>query len=302
MEHRKISLLLTVKYDSDELVQTLESIVTLEKMPDDIVISVIGDVTKIKKRYARILPQLRWIALVEGANRSVGRNRAIEAARFEHVLITDAGCILDPDWLGEMEAGFDHAPVVAGVAYGRTATVFERAQIPFVLPDPKRIDPATYLPATRAMGMTKKIWEKMGGFDERARYGEDYAFARKLQKSGIKIWTAPKAIVYWKPRKNLQSFARMLFEHAYGDAYNGVFRIKVALLCARMIFWIIGAWFFPTIALASFLLYCVYVAYKHTRSGGAWSDRILCFFLQCIADVVVFLGTCVGTIRAHALY
>src|SRR6185437_12673858 len=130
------------------------------------------------------------------------RNEAIRHATGDVIVCTDAGNILDKDWVEKITEPFEvlsktephpspllkgeginkNIDVVAGYYEAIARTVFQKCVVPYAFVMPDKVDPNNFLPATRSVAFTKKIWEKVGGFDERLSHNEDYAFAKALQK------------------------------------------------------------------------------------------------------------------------
>ncbi len=313
---RQISLIITTKNETRTISELLESIANQTRIPDEIIIS---DASEINSKlqipnFKRL--HIRLIHIDSSANRSVGRNTAIANAKHEHILITDAGCKLKDDWVEQMMKGFsqkqlkerdpslfaqdDKILVVAGFYEGTFATIFEQCEIPYALVMPDKLDTKNFLPATRSMGITKTAWKKLGGFNENYRYAEDYDFAKRIQSSKMRIAVVPEAIVYWRPRKNLFSFAKMISEHAYGDAYAGNWRPKVGLIYVRYgiflalfllsLSTIFGLFFFVQIVFA-YISFSIVKNYRYVRH---WKAMLYLPVLQVVSDIAVMWGALLG--------
>ncbi len=249
---------------------------------------------------------LKIILFSKAGNRSVGRNTAIYKAKYSLIAITDAGCIPDKNWLKALVAKQSEtkASVIAGYYKGIAATPFEQAVIPYALVMPDRVDEQNFLPATRSMLLTKKVWEQLGGFDELLSDNEDYDFARRLQKGKISIAFAQNAVVAWQPRSNLRDFFYMLFRFARGDAAAGLFRPKVAILFLRYILLLLASLAIAIILEPKFVLklwvplgvlYSIWAVDKNVRyvpKGWLWLPT-----LQFTADAAVLVGTTIGLFR-----
>jgi GT2 family glycosyltransferase len=246
-------------------------------------------------------------------NRSQGRNAGISRATSPLIAITDAGCVPHDDWLEQLVTCYHQqvpdldsndsqsSPVVvAGYYQGHARTAFEEAVIPYALVMPDKVNPETFLPATRSMLLPKKVWELVGGFDEQLADNEDYAFAHKIKKIS-RIVFAPKAIVTWQPRSNVYQFSKMIFRFARGDVQAGLIRPKVVLvfiryvmlLCLVVILWNYQAYAMLTaLLLVGAILYSSWAVAKNRRyvpRGWYWLP-----VLQIIADVGVLLGSSAG--------
>jgi len=76
----------------------------------------------------------------------------------------------------------------------------------------------TFLPSTRSVAFTRKIWVDIGGFPEGMKEAaEDTAFNYKLVNFGAKISRVKSAIVEWGMPKTLKDFFWKTFAYAKGD-------------------------------------------------------------------------------------
>ena len=95
------------------------------------------------------------VLLRSGANRSVGRNIGIEAARNTYIAVIDAGCEADNRWLEELASGFDvKHQVVAGFYVPVISTPTQRLFAAYVSTLPEDLNEATYLPSSRSLAFT----------------------------------------------------------------------------------------------------------------------------------------------------
>lgn len=228
-------------------------------------------------------------------NRSVGRNYASELAQNDWLAVTDAGCILDKNWLRELvraAEGENKPQVVAGYYAADPLNAFEEAMVPFVLVMPDKVNEKDFLPATRSMLVKKSLLQKVGGFDESLSDNEDYALAKKMKKSGAVFAFAGKAVAIWIPRKTWREFWTMIFRFARGDAFSGIFRPKVLTIYGRYLFL---AWVFTVDPRSSFLMFLIYLywAYAKNRRYAPHGWYYLPP-LQVVSDWAVMLGTISG--------
>lgn len=231
-------------------------------------------------------------------NRSVGRNQAASLADHEWLAITDAGCILDKNWLRELvrvaEAS-DMPDVVAGYYQADPLNGFEEAMVPFVLVMPDRVNEKHFLPATRSMLIKKSALLGAGGFDEWLSDNEDYVLAKKLDKLNFKISFAKKALVTWIPRQTLKEFAWMIYRFARGDAFSRIFRGKVLTIYGRYLVFIWLILDRPKTGLLVFAMYLYWAYYKNRRyTPHGWYYLPV---LQVVADLAVMLGTIAGLLK-----
>ncbi len=305
----KKSLIVTILNEEKNIASLLESVVQQKERPDEVIIVDGGskdNTWKILKEYEEKYSFIK--PLRRRGNRSVGRNAAIEVARGDIILITDAGCVLDREWVKEITQPFSQKDVdiVAGYYKGTYSTPFQKALIPYVLVMPDKVDPETFLPATRSMAMRKKVWEDLGGFDEKYSHNEDYVFARKAKKLNKKIVFAENAITMWYPRTNAKEAFYMFYRFAYGDAEAGVIRPKVVLLFIRYIMAFIlsvstivlrSEFLFYTLAIL-LLVYIIWAIMKNYSYVKIWQGLVLLPFIQFIADFAILKGTMKGLTKS----
>jgi len=229
----KVSVIATVLNEGASIKQLLDSLVAQNRQPDEVVIVDGGstdDTRSIIESYRPKLP-LRLICS-PGANISQGRNMAIAAATGPIIASTDAGVVLDPDWLAELVKYFaSPAPsqVVSGFFVPRTETAFEAAMGATVLPLLSDINPQTFLPSSRSIAFTKQAWQAVKGYPEWLDFCEDLIFDFNLKAYYAPFAFASKAIVYFKPRGNLSAFFKQYYQYARGDGKADLWRKRHAI-------------------------------------------------------------------------
>lgn len=306
----KISFITTVLNEENTIIEFLESLNNQTKKPDEIIIvdgkSTDKTLDRIKNYESRIKDKKRiaFKLIVKKGNRSVGRNEAVKNAKNELILCSDAGCVLDKNWIKEIVSPFSDPKidVVAGYYRGIAKNAFEKALVPYVLVMEDRLNPDNFLPAARSIAFKKNIWKKIRGFDERFDNNEDFVFAKKLRKIGAKISFAKKAIAYWKPRKNLKEAFVMFYRFAKGDSESGIVRLKVIAILIR---YLIGILFFllflithsPFLIILMAVLFFSYVLWAGFKNYKYVDNKLSVFYLiilQFLSDLAVIIGTFKG--------
>lgn len=312
----KVSLIITILNEDVSIISLLESVLTQTFLPNEFIIVDGGSTDKTIKLIKNFIKQNKKTIsfpikiLTKNGNRSKGRNFAIENSSFDWIAITDAGCILDKYWLEELtlKQRETNSQVVGGYYSALAKTSFEKAVVPYVLVMPDKLDENNFLPATRSVLFSKKVWEEVGGFDENLSDNEDYEFAKRLKKMGAKIGFAKKAIVYWLPRKTLKSFIYMIFRFARGDIQAGIVRPKVLLIFGRYFigflllifgiyqyFWQQSFWILfglmPVLTLL-YILWSIVKNYRYSKDSFYWYP-----ILQISSDLAVMWGSIKGLRR-----
>ncbi len=227
-----VSLICTVRDEADTIAELLDSMLAQSRLPDEIVVNDCGsrDATaEIVRSYAAREPRIRLVA--GGHNISSGRNHAIAAATGTLIACTDAGLVLERDWLARiiqpLETG--EADHVGGFFHPDPRSLFElvlgATNYRFV----EEIDAQRFLPFGNSMAFRKEVWEQVGGFPEWISHCEDLLFDRTIEAAGYRRVFVPDALVLFRPRSSLRAFARQYYFYARGDGIAGLWGMRHAI-------------------------------------------------------------------------
>lgn len=305
----KVSFITTVFNEATNINLLIDSILSQSRLPDEIIIVDGGSSDKtfsiINERIKK--DKLHIKLLIKKGNRSVGRNEAIRQATGNVLVCTDAGNVLDRNWIKNIVSPFadEKIDVVAGYYDSKAKNIFQRCLIPYVLVMPDNVNPNEFLPATRSMAFKKSVWEKVGRFDEKLSHNEDYAFAKKIKKEGFKIVFAKDAVVYWTPPSGFKKAFIMFLRFAYGDAEAGFYRPKALLVILRYFVGLLILGFsiythslfltvFIYMVIFNYILWSVLKNYYYVKNMRA---IILLPLIQIVSDFAVILGTISGAIK-----
>jgi glycosyltransferase involved in cell wall biosynthesis len=230
----KVSLVVTVLNEEKTIEALLASIACQTLSPDEVIVVDGGSTDWTVERLQQDNLKLR-VFIEEGANRARGRNIGVDHVANEIIAFTDAGCTLDKNWLKRITQLLVDPKVEAVAGYYRSVgkTVFEKCVTPYALVMPDKVNPQTFLPASRSMAIRKEAFWRVGGFPERFSDNEDFVFANRLKKEGVNIVFQKGAIVNWFPRSNLKGFWTMIYRFSRGDARVSLRRLKVLSIFLR---------------------------------------------------------------------
>ncbi len=308
----KISFIATVYNEEKTIEALLRSIANQSVLPDEVIIVDGGssDVTASiisNFKFPISNKPIKLKVIIKKGNRAVGRNEAIKNAYGNIIVCSDAGCILDKNWVQNITAPFllKNVDVVAGYYAAKPKSLFQKCVVPYVLVMPDKVDPNTFLPASRSMAFKKNVWEKTGGFPEKYYHNEDYVWAQKLRREKFSIVFARNAIVFWEPRKNLKAAFVMFYRFALGDTEAGIFRPKVIFLFARYFFYffLLCLYFIFQLYAIRYLLYALLVLYlawsvkknyRYIKHPGA---IFILPILQVTSDIAILTGSSMGTVQ-----
>lgn len=166
--------------------------------------------------------QIRYVRHPVNRGLNVARNSAIEAARGKIVAFTDDDCVATPSWLQLLEDYHAREPEVAAV--GGLAInglegnlIAEIAQHITVNKLFKYHDPDTgraeFLVGNN-MSFKKWIFDEVGGFDQRIRFGyEEVEFESRLLSRGYEMLFVPEAIIIHYQYSTLWSMVKQYYKY-----------------------------------------------------------------------------------------
>ncbi len=298
----KVSLVVTVLNEEKTIEQLLASISRQTLPPDEVIIVDGGSTDWTLEKLQQDNLKLR-VFIEEGANRARGRNLGVDHSSNDIIAFTDAGCTLDKNWLERITQPLTDPDVeaVAGYYRAKAKTFFEKCVTPYALVMPDKVNPQTFLPASRSLAIRKEAFWRVGGFPEQFSDNEDFVFANRLKKEGVKIVFQKRAIVNWFPRSNLKGFWTMIYRFARGDARAGLRRLKVLSIFLRHFVFlgllITGLLLFPELtelAAVLFGFYLLWAIAKNFRYVKAWPAFFWLPILQLTADWAVIAGSIEG--------
>jgi glycosyltransferase involved in cell wall biosynthesis len=232
----RFSLVSTVFCEINHLDQTISDLKAQTFQPSEIIIT---DAGSTDGTYERLLQwkaesNIPIIVLQEkGCNIARGRNLAIKAASNDLIVSTDFGNRFHPKWLESLLFPFQSQTnikksetLVVGGAY----TVNEEnltsiaARANYVLTEGYKLNPETwFIPSSRSIAYTKKVWETIGGYPEWLTLaGDDLVFGMKLKAKGYKWVIADKPYVYWTRHTTSRGYTNESFRYGSGDGEAGV--------------------------------------------------------------------------------
>src|SRR5690606_13158457 len=160
----------------------------------------------------------------ENAGQGFARNYGFERAKGDYFVIFDSDCLIPSNYLeivknylyehhldaygGPDDAHSSFTPVQKAISYAMTS-VFTTGGIR----GKKKNAGGAFHPRSFNMGVSRKVWQKIGGFII-TRLGEDIEYSIRIQKAGFKTGLIPEAKVYHKRRTNFKQFWKQL--HFFG--------------------------------------------------------------------------------------
>jgi glycosyltransferase involved in cell wall biosynthesis len=246
----KFSFIATVFNEEKNIGSFLDSLLNQTKKPDEIVIVDGGSKDKtyeILKNYSR-KNKLIKVYQEKGSNIARGRNVAISKAKGEVILVSDAGCILDKDWIKDTLKYFPKEDIVAGSYKGIVKNNFEYFQNLLTI---KKVDRPSRM-SSRNIVFKKKCWTEVGGYPEKSLTGEDNRLVINFMEKGYKVKVNPKKLIAWDMRPTLSKFSKQYYLYGKGDRMQE--NLWKRTLKKNLIM-ILGFWFYLLIFLISAFIF-----------------------------------------------
>lgn len=320
----KIAVCITTYNEERNVQDLLNSLLKQTKKPDEIIIIDAGSKDKtleiVRKYQAK--NKIIKVKVIKGVSRSVGRNNGITLSDSEIIVLTDAGCIPERNWLKNITHKLKNKDVglVAGFYTMPFLNSFQKAARVYLGILPSKFDTASFLPSARSAAFKKKIWRKVGGFNPKLNGGaEDSEFFYRCVKANVKIERVKDARVEWGELKklNYSNLARKLYTYSKGDGLAGIWwhplkqlsshNIKMILVYARYIFLLtifflskmgILPYFVPLFIL---MVYSFWPVYKWQKEIKDIKTRSWLPVLQITSDLVSMYGFLAGTIEGKRI-
>lgn len=160
------------------------------------------------------------------------RNYGFERAKGDYFIIFDSDCLIPSNYLETVKnylyehhldayGGPDAAhktftPIQKAISYAMTS-VFTTGGIR----GKKKNAGGQFHPRSFNMGVSRKVWETVGGFII-TRLGEDIEYSIRIHEAGFKIGLIPTAKVYHKRRTSFKQFWKQL--HFFGRARINIYK------------------------------------------------------------------------------
>jgi glycosyltransferase involved in cell wall biosynthesis len=230
MSELPVTLIVPVRDEGKTIRPFLESLLAQSLRPDAIVIADGGSRDDTRERIRRFADEGAPIRLVEDANALPGRGRnlAIRAAETEWVAMTDAGTLVDPDWLRNLVRAAresDASDAVFGTYEPVTPSFFKECLALAFVPPATRIGGRDVRgPSTASMMIRRPVWEALGGFPEDLRACEDLLFFARFAERGYRAAAAPDAVVRWNIPDDARAIFRRFRAYSFHTMKAGLWR------------------------------------------------------------------------------
>lgn len=220
----KFSLVTTCRNEMRSLARWKENIEEQTRQPDEIVVvDAFSDDGTAEALFAWAAADPRVKVIQEKGAAAHGRNLAIERAAFEHVVSTDMGVRLAPEWFAELTRPFEEDPeielVIGNTCIDEETVRSAAARAEFYQENGGFADPGPgAVGGNRSSAYSKRIWRECGGLPEDLTfYADDSTFFRQLNEHGYKTAYALGAMTFWGRPEKLKQFWKEAWNYGRGD-------------------------------------------------------------------------------------
>ncbi|MEM2546698.1 MAG: glycosyltransferase [Candidatus Bathyarchaeia archaeon] len=327
MEKRKegypeISIIVPVRNGAAKIKDLLDSLMNVDYDRDKLEIIVVdGNSTDATKEIVSSYPVKLVVEERPGINGA--RNTGIKNSSGEIIAFTDYDCVVPENWVREIVKYFQDPTV--GCVGGKVlrynddllSLYADESLVPVMrifkkeMVLSKIILPLTY-PVGCNFAVKKEVFEKVGFFDERFKYGfDELEFAERICNRGYKLVLTPNIMVQHKHRSTLSELLKQTFR--YGEGGGLLFKIKgfKSVFTKWILLSIFGflLWFFAVLCTAVYaavggfasmlalltlllvppaVLMAIY-AYRTFKIGDGYYKRIVVYPFLDIARFVAFV-------------
>jgi glycosyltransferase involved in cell wall biosynthesis len=201
----RVSLVIPMKNEGDSITELISSVEQQTFQPDEVVLVDGGstdNTIELVESFALKNSRIKIIKTPQ-ASPGKGRNIGIENSLNDWIALTDAGIFLDKNWLlnlCEIAVKDTNVEVVFGNVLPITDSMFEKCSA--VAHVPPKNERGMRGKSIASCLLKKNVWSTIGGFPD-LRAAEDLIFIEKIDVLDFRVAYAPKAIIYWKLRRNL---------------------------------------------------------------------------------------------------
>ncbi|HID40416.1 MAG TPA: glycosyltransferase [Calditrichaeota bacterium] len=242
-QYKNFSIIIPSYNRVDELAELFGSIRNLDFPKDSFEVVVADDGSTdntpqlIKEIQAKDEFTLRYFTQ-QKKGPGAARNLGMEKAKGDFFIFIDSDVILPSAWLKNIAEAVNReqadafggpdtylksfSPLLKAINYTMTSFITTGG-----LRGKKGKMLAKYYPRSFNMGLSKALWQKIGGFHPRY-YGEDIEFSNRIINAGAKVIFIEAAYLYHKRRTNLRKFFSQVYR--MGAARIFLYKIDPSLL------------------------------------------------------------------------
>jgi glycosyltransferase involved in cell wall biosynthesis len=208
------------------------------------------------------------------------RNFGMTQAKGDFFVVLDSDVILPADYLSLLKKAIQErnldafgGPDAAAADFSNLQKAMDFAMTSFWTTGGirgKLKDPSKYQARGFNMGVSRKVFETIGGFVDPNR-GEDIEWSIRIKKSGFRLELVEEAFVYHKRKNTLWSFAKQAF--SFGQNRVNVSRFHPEAI--KMVHWLPTLFLLFLISLLLNALFFKFLLIPHVLILGVWASLVI---------------------------
>ena len=327
----KTAIVIPVKNEQRQLALLVDKLREQASPEDEIIFIDAGstdDTLQIINQAAASDARIRLIN-APGAYPGHGRNIGIRTTTAEIIAQIDGGNLPEDGWLdqirgpilrGEADYVTGNVSIMPipkrflgrsldmGIIYG--VTLFRRRKLRFGPNGSRDTDTRDDIPLAggASVAYKREIWERVGGFPENIRSGEDPIFADRVKNLPVTLRFSDRAVVQWELGPTLGHILKRHYTYQLGffRIPDGLNRIKILLAAHVLILaTLLAAPFAPAVLPLPLAVILLLWLKKTAKSAGAYyrqsprnrfQDMVALFVLPIVELLILFVRIA-GTVR-----
>lgn len=194
----RVSVIVPVYNGAAYLADAIASIRAQQYAPLEIIIVDDGSTDETAAIAASLGADVRYV-YQQNQGPAAARNRGLKAATGEVIAFLDADDLWTPDKL-ELQLGILARHPGAAVVMGHMRAFREDPAIP--VPSPYNGETALLANQVGSTLVRRTVFERIGGFDEGLRYGEDIDWLMRVREAGISIHVLAEVTLLYRIHAN----------------------------------------------------------------------------------------------------
>ena len=220
----KFSVIVPVYNRPDEMVEFLDSLAAQEDCDFEVMVMEAPSEHTCQQLCASYEGRLNITHILKDSSRSDRRNEGMRLASGDYFMLFDSDCILPPNYIkvvrealeanycdcygGPDSANASFSDLQLAVNYAMTSIMTTGG----IRGGMKNVN--NYLPRAFNMGLSKMVFETVGGYRE--MIGEDVDLSMRIKEAGFSVRLIPEAVVVHKRRLTLKKFYKQV--NTFGKA------------------------------------------------------------------------------------
>ncbi len=281
----RVSVVCSVRNEEKNIKKLIECLLNQDYKPLEIIFIDDDSEDKTPEIIKTYMKKNRIIKIFSTKNHNISKNRnfGILKSRGEFIMIIDGGCFIKKSYLSSLincQRRHRDKEFLGGITKIPYSNDFERCYSLLLERPPLQ----SYLPKGHEFFFSKRLWEKIRGFNEDLETAEDTEFIARASRLNQAPYICPNAIVYWSPRKKLSEVRSQFYKYGQGD--RKAFGFRELPRNSKMS--IIALAFFPIL-----LLHALGISIKFLLK----THKIKSFFIAFLLDLTKVSYYSMGVLR-----